>query len=304
MTDKHILSGVLPVLQMPYHEDDTIDYETLKRETDHVIDAGSNGIVLALASELLRLNRSERLELTSKLPIMADGRVTVTISVGAETSKEAAFYAEAAEKAGADAVMAIPPVATAVSTAKKLDYYKTIKEAVAIPLVVQDASGYMGGEKLSVDIQARIYNELGPQIYFKPEGLPTGPTISALQSSLKNRAVILEGSGGYLLIDSYRRGVSGTMPGSDLICGITEIWDALKAGDDDRAYEIYYPLAAIVILQTPSLDAFLAIEKYLLVKQGIFKNRLVRQPSAYDLDRHTAEEIDRLYERFIAVLDK
>ena len=162
MTDKHVLSGVLPVLQMPYHEDDTIDYDTLKRETDHVIDAGSNGIVLALASELLRLNRSERLELTSKLPVMADGRATVTISVGAETSREAAFYAEAAEKAGADAVMAIPPVATAVSTAKKLEYYKTIKEAVAIPLVVQDASGYMGGEKLPVDVQARICRELGP----------------------------------------------------------------------------------------------------------------------------------------------
>jgi dihydrodipicolinate synthase/N-acetylneuraminate lyase len=304
MTDKHILSGILPVLQMPYHEDYTIDYDTLKREAAHVIDAGSNGIVLALASELLRLNRSERLELTSRLPMMADGRATVTISVGAETSREAAFYAEAAEKAGADAVMAIPPVATAVSAAKKLDYYRTIKEAVSIPLVVQDASGYMGGEKLSVDIQARLYNELGPQIYFKPEGLPTGPTISALQSALKDKAVILEGSGGYLLIDSYRRGVLGTMPGSDLIRGIAGIWNALKAGDDDRAYEIYYPLAAIVILQTPSLDAFLAIEKYLLVKQGIFKNQLVRQPSAYDLDPHTAQEVDRLYERFLAVLDK
>ncbi|MFC1650955.1 dihydrodipicolinate synthase family protein [Candidatus Latescibacterota bacterium] len=304
MKEKNTLSGVLPVLQMAYNEDYSIDYDTLKDEIDHVINAGSDGIVLALASELLRLNRSERLELASKLPMMADHRATVTISVGAETSKEAAFYAEAAEKAGANAVMAIPPVATAISAAKKLDYYKTIKEAISIPLVVQDASGYMGGEKLSVDIQARLYNELGPGIYFKPEGLPTGPTISQLQSVLNKKAVIFEGSGGYMLIDSYRRGVSGTMPGSDLIRGIVGIWDALEAGDDDRAYEIYYPLSAIVILQTPSLDAFLAIEKYLLVKQGILKNQLVRQPTAYDLDRHTAAEVDRLYERFVAVLDK
>ncbi|MFC1541530.1 dihydrodipicolinate synthase family protein [Candidatus Latescibacterota bacterium] len=304
MTEKPVLSGVLPVLQMPYHEDFSIDYDTLKCEIDHVIDTGADGIVLALASELLRLNRSERLELISMLPKMADNRVTVTISVGAETTREAAFYAETAEKAGADAVMAIPPVSTAIPAEKKFDYYKTIKEAISLPLVVQDASGYMGGEKLSVDIQVRLYNELGPGIYFKPEGIPTGPIISQLQEALDSKAFIFEGSGGYLLIDNYRRGVSGTMPGSDIIRGIVGIWNALEISDDDRAYEIYYPLAAIVILQIPSLDAFLAIEKYLLLKQGIFKNQLVRQPTSYDLDRHTAEEIDRLYERYCAALDK
>jgi 4-hydroxy-tetrahydrodipicolinate synthase len=234
---------------------------------------------------------------------MAENRGTVTISVGAETSQEAAFYAEAAEKAGADAVMAIPPIITALSAEKKFEYYKTIRNAIDIPLVVQDASSYMGGEKLSVDILVRLHNELGPHIYFKPEGLPVGPTISQLQSVLNNEAVLFEGSGGYFFIDSYRRGISGTMPGSDLVRGIVEIWKALEHGDDDRAYELYFPLAAIIILQTPSLDAYLAIEKYLLVKQGIFKNQRVRQPTAYDIDTYTAAEIDRLYARFTAVLE-
>ena len=304
MSENPKIYGVLPVLQMPYHDDDSIDYDTLKREFDHVIDAGSDGITLALASELLRLNRNERLELSTKLPEMAENRGTVTLSVGAETSREAAFYAEAAEKAGADAVMAIPPVATELSAEKKFEYYKTIRDAIDIPLVVQDASSYMGGEKLSVDILIRLRDELGTHIYFKPEGLPVGPTISQLQSALNHKAVIFEGSGGYFFIDSYRRGITGTMPGSDLVRGIVEIWKALERGDDERAYEIYFPLAAIIILQTPSLDAYLAIEKYLLVKQGIFKNQSVRQPTAYDIDPQTAAEVDRLYSRFRAALEK
>ena len=45
-----------------------------------------------------------------------------------------------------------------------------------------------------------------------------------------------------------------------------------------------------------SLDAFLAIEKYLLVKQGIFSNTLVRGPVGYTLDEPTREEVDRLFE--------
>ena len=302
MSEKPILYGVLPVLHMPYYDDDSIDFDTLKREIDHVIDAGSDGIVLAMASELLRLTCEERLELTRRLPEMLENRGTVTISVGAETAREAASYAEAAEKAGADAVMAIPPVATAISAQKKFEYYKTIHGAVSIPLVVQDASGYLGGEKLSVAVQARMRRELGSRIYFKPEGVPVGPTISQLQEALNHEGVILEGSGGHLLIDSYRRGVTGTMPGSDLIRGIIEIWRALERGDDDRAYEVYFPLSAIITHMLPSLDAYLAIEKYLLVKQGIFKNQRVRQPAAYDLDPDTAAEVDRLYERLMRVL--
>ena len=45
-----------------------------------------------------------------------------------------------------------------------------------------------------------------------------------------------------------------------------------------------------------SLDAFLAVEKYLLVKQGIFKNALVRGPVGYALDEETRREVDRLFD--------
>ena len=303
MLETPAISGVVPVLHMPYEDDESIDYDTLKKEVDHVLAAGSDGVTVALASELLRLTREERLEITRLLPEMtADCKsATVTMSVGAETSREAARYAEAAEKAGADAVMAIPPVATPLSADGKIAYYRTIHDALSIPLVVQDASGYMGGEKLTVETMARLRNDLGPRIYFKPEGLPIGPTISMLQEALGGEGIVFDGSGGYLLIDTFRRGISGTMPGSDLIGGIVEIWRALREGDEDRAYEVYFPLAAIVILETGSLDTFLAVEKHLLVKQGVFKNAIVRGPASYTLDSHTAAEAERLYDKLCAL---
>ncbi|MBT4483710.1 MAG: dihydrodipicolinate synthase family protein [Candidatus Latescibacteria bacterium] len=301
MNVKPKISGVLPVLHMPFREDDTIDYDTLANEVDFVIEAGSDGVVLALASELVRLTSDERLELTRRVPEMADGRSTVTISVGAETVKEATRYAAAAEQAGADAVMAIPPITTVLPEQKIFEYYKAIIDVVTIPLVIQDASGYLG-HSLSVNIQARLSNELGERIYFKPEAQPIGPTLSALQEALHGRGVIFEGSGGLFLLDSYHRGISGTMPGSDLIRGTVEIWKALESGDSTRAYEVYFPLASIVVLQSVSFDAYVAIEKYLLVKQGIFKNTLLRQPANYEIDPCTAEEVDRLYSFYEAAL--
>ena len=97
---------------------------------------------------------------------------------------------------------------------------------------------------------------------------------------------MFEGSGGIALVDSYRRGIIGTMPGADLIDGIVALWRALESGDEDRAAALARPICAIVALQT-GLDAFLAVEKYLLVKRGVFRNTIVRGPVGYRLDENT-----------------
>jgi 4-hydroxy-tetrahydrodipicolinate synthase len=49
-----------------------------------------------------------------------------------------------------------------------------------------------------------------------------------------------------------------------------------------------------------SLDCFLAVEKHLLVRQGIFKNTLVRGPVGFRLDDETKSEVDRQFDRMIA----
>jgi 4-hydroxy-tetrahydrodipicolinate synthase len=46
----------------------------------------------------------------------------------------------------------------------------------------------------------------------------------------------------------------------------------------------------------PSLDAFLAIEKHLLHRQGVFPNTIVRKPVGFVLDPGTTAEVDRLFD--------
>jgi 4-hydroxy-tetrahydrodipicolinate synthase len=93
------------------------------------------------------------------------------------------------------------------------------------------------------------------------------------------------------------------MPGADLIRGLVALWRALEAGDAGRADAIHGPLSALVSLQT-SLDAFLAVEKHLLVRQGIFRDTRVRGPVGYVLDEETRVEVDRLFDRMISVLEE
>ena len=85
------------------------------------------------------------------------------------------------------------------------------------------------------------------------------------------------------------------MPGMDLLDGIVEIWRALHAGDEDRAYEVYFPICALTALQMQAgLDGFLAVEKHLLKKRGLFETTHRRRPYNWEMDDETSEEVDRL----------
>lgn len=289
------VTGVLPVFQTPFHLDESIDFETLAREIDWLFDERADGIVLAMVSEVLRLSDDERQILTEKSCAFAKGRGPVIISVGAESSKQAEAFARHAESSGAAALMAIPPVATGATTDELAGYYERLFKAVEIPIIVQDASGYVG-IPMSIEFQAGLLDSFGPErVWFKPEAVPIGPRLSALRDATGSRAHIFEGTGGISLVDSYQRGICGTIPGADLIRGIVPLWEALEKGDLKRASRIHGPLSSLISIQT-SLDGFLAVEKHLLVRQGIFQNELVRGPRSFVLDKETRNEVDRLFD--------
>lgn len=288
------IRGVLIVFQTPFHADESIDFETLTHEIEWLHhECGVDGIVMAMVSEVLRLSIDERRRVAAHACEIGCGHGAVIISVGAESSHTAEQLARHAEENGAHAVMAIPPVSASLPEDELMRYYERIFDSVRIPVIVQDASGYVG-RPMSIELQAGLFDRFGDRILFKPEAIPIGQRLSQLRDATNGRAKVFEGSGGIALVDSYRRGVTGTMPGADLAKPLVALWNALESGDEEMADLLSFPLASLVSLQN-SLDAFVAVEKYLLVKQGIFKNTIARGPVGYVLDEETRQEVDRLF---------
>lgn len=297
------LAGVLPVLHTPLTEDGQIDATTLHRQIDWAFQTGADGVVIAMVSEILRLGYNGRRELAELVCAAVNQRGSTVISVGAESTHEAVELAQHAQQLGATAVMAIPPVATRLSAKAACDYFAGIAHSISIPLVVQDASGYVGSA-IDLDVYLQLLNQFGSQrILFKPEASPLGPNLSKLRDATQGRARIFEGSGGINLVDCYRRGIVGTMPGTDLLDAIVALWHALEEGNEERIYQLSLPISGLVALQLQAgLDGFLAIEKYLMQKRGIFRNTHQIQPTAWSIDVETQAEVDRLFARLQAVL--
>ena len=106
-TMPNVISGVLPVFQTPFDQQEEIDYPALKQEIDWLLGNGADGIVMGMVSETLRLSCSERMEMAERCRQFVGDRGKLIISVGAESSHTAAAFSSR-ESAGADALMAIP----------------------------------------------------------------------------------------------------------------------------------------------------------------------------------------------------
>lgn len=288
------LAGVFPVFQTPFDADDSVDADVLEAEIEWMYGHGIDGIVMAMVSEVIRLSDPERRELAELACRLGGPHGPVVVSVGAESTRVAVGLARHAEEVGAAAVMAIPPMSVAAADDELFGYYRALLDAIAIPVIVQDASGYVG-RPMSIRMQADLLDAYTERVLFKPEAIPIGPRLTELREATGGAARVFEGSGGISLVDSHRRGIAGTMPGAEVCWAIVALWKALTEGDQERIDAINGPLSSLISLQT-SLDAFVAVEKHLLVRQGVFPSARVRGPVGYRLDPETAAEVDRVFD--------
>ena len=77
-----------------------------------------------------------------------------------------------AEKAGCDAVMAVPPLTGRLTELQTGDHFRALADAVGVPVIVQDASGYVG-QSIPLGVYVRLLEQYGEDIIlFKPEASP------------------------------------------------------------------------------------------------------------------------------------
>lgn len=294
--------GVYSVVQTPLDENDNIDQAIFKREIDWLIECGVKGLVLAMVSEVMRFSADERrLQWQSALKII-NKQVPLIVSVGAESTAIAISLAKSAQADGATALMATPPAIFPATSDEIYTYYSEIIEAVKIPLIVQDASNYMG-QPLDLVLYGNLIENYGTErVQFKPEAKPVKERVAALQEIANGQARIFEGQSGIDLLDTHPLGLVGTMPGGEIPWAIIKLWNALESNNLELAKSIHNLVSQIVAFQQ-NIDGYVAVEKYLLVKQGIFESVRQRGPVRTILSSEVKIEIDQIFEKLVKLVN-
>ena len=138
--------GVLPALITPFTEDGSaIDTDSLASFVERQIGAGVGGLVPGGSTgEFTTLTNAERRQLTEVTVEAAAGRVPVVAGTSALSTRETVELSVHAERAGAAAVMIIPPFYDAPAWRELLAHYTAVADAISIPIMYYNMPGVSG----------------------------------------------------------------------------------------------------------------------------------------------------------------
>jgi 4-hydroxy-tetrahydrodipicolinate synthase len=271
--------GVFPVAPTVFDANGDLDLEGQKRAIDFMIDAGSQGIcILANFSEQFVLTDAERESVMTTVLDHVAGRVPVIVTTTHFGSAICAERSRRAEAAGASMVMIMPPYHGATIRVPEqgiYDFYRTVSDAIAIPIMVQDAP--VAGTPLSAPFLARMAGEIEHLAYFK---------IEVPQAAAKLRTLIelggdaiegpWDGEEAITLMADLDAGATGAMTGGGYPDGIRQITDAYFAGRREEALDAYQRWLPLINYENRQCG--LAACKALMKKGGVIAHDTVRHP--------------------------
>jgi len=285
--------GIFAILQTPFTSSNAIDEEDLARQVEFCVRGGAHGLVWPqLAAEFYLLSEEERMRGAEVIIRAAAGRRPVVIGVQEPYKGIAVNLARHAEEKGANAIIALLPFVGGVGLEIASDYYRSLAQAVRLPIFVQN-SGSPWGPGMSTEFIIRQAREIPQLAYVKEEVSPVPHRLAAYVASGAMKG-IFSGNAGMNLLNEMPRGSSGTMPACGFIDINAQIYDLAAAGKTNDAYELFEKLLPMINLEDTYGMVFV---KSVLVRRGVFKTARMRHSTGVKLDQYDEKELDFWWRR-------
>jgi 2-keto-3-deoxy-L-arabinonate dehydratase len=286
------MQGIYPILNTTFHDDGTLDLDSQVRLVHYLLECGAHGLgMFGNASEGYALLAEERVQILKLVVREVNGRVPLVVSSGHTGTDAAVLLSKEAEDLGADALMVLPPYFLKTDGEGLMHYYRSISDAVGIPIMVQDAP-LMTQVPMPAPLLARMAREIEGVKYAKVEAPPTAPKVTEVIK--QGGPVVFGGLNGQFMIEEIKRGARGMMPGSDMVPIYVDIWNRLEAGDEPGAWKVFMQALPLIRFELqPGMGV--SAMKNNLQAAGVIRSARVRHPTA-PLDAHSLEELRILRE--------
>jgi 4-hydroxy-tetrahydrodipicolinate synthase len=137
-----MITGSIVALVTPMHEDGSVDFDSLRQLIDWHIAEGTDCIgVVGTTGESPTVTVSEHCEIIRVSVEQAKGRVPIMAGCGANSTAEAVELAKFAKSVGADCQLQVVPYYNKPTQDGIYAHYKTIAEAVDLPVVLYNVPG-------------------------------------------------------------------------------------------------------------------------------------------------------------------
>jgi 4-hydroxy-tetrahydrodipicolinate synthase len=253
------LSGVFPIAETPFTEDDKLDLDSLAAEVRFCNRGGVHGLMWPqVASGWSTLREDERLAgAEAMLAAGKGGNTALVIGVQGPDLDAVTRYAKHAAKLGADALISLPP-AKVTDEKALLDYYQQVGRITDLPLFAQ-CTGTM-----SVDLVVEMFKTMPTLRHVKDEaGVPL-ERIGELRRRTDDQLGVFSGQGVRTMITEMELGFSGHCPYTGLGDVYSTTFDLWHAGRRREAFDMFGRILAFSSLG--AID-----QNRLLISRGVFK---------------------------------
>lgn len=267
--------GVIPAITTPFKADLSVDHEFLARHAGWLVDNGCTGVVaLGSLGEGAALDPEERREVLKTCVATLSNRAPVMSGIAATSTREAVQQAVAAEAAGCDALMVLPPYLYCGDWREMRSHVSAVIEATPLPCML-----YNNPIAYKVDFLPEQVAELcrsHANLEAIKESSGDVRRVMALRSILGERLRILCGVDD-LIVEAVAAGACGWIAG--LVNAYpkesVELFEAARSGNSKRAFEIYFWFLPLLRLDT--VPKFVQLIKQVQEEIGMGSGR-VRPP--------------------------
>lgn len=294
------IDGIVPILPVPFHADERIDEESLRRVVDFCIREKAAAVCLpAYASEFYKLSDAERVEAVRIAAEEAGGRLPVLGQANHASLRVAIELAHRMEAAGAAMISVAAPRVFSLGEADLLRYFRAFCREVRSPVLIQDFNP--GGPTVGPEFARRLRADCPNFAYLKLEDPLMGPRIRAILEATRGDVGVLEGWGGMYLLELVPSGICGVMPGVPLLRPLEAAFRARKDGHDAEAFAAHSRVLPFIVFTLQHMELFLHVEKRLLRRMGLIRHDTVREATLV-VDPDTDRYADWLIEQMLPVV--
>ncbi len=231
-------NGVYPAVTTKFFENGDLDLGNFAKNIEAQIHAGVHAIVLGgTLGEASTLTNDEKLTLVRETKSISNGRVPVIVNIAESRTENAIAFAKAAEQAGADGLMLLPPMRYSADDRETVHYFGRIASSTNLPIMI-----YNNPVDYKIEVTLDMFEALEQyeNIQAVKESTRDISNITRMRNRFGDRYKILSGVD-TLAMESLLMGADGWVAG--LVCAFpaetVAIYNYIKAEEIEKARAIY-----------------------------------------------------------------
>jgi 4-hydroxy-tetrahydrodipicolinate synthase len=247
-----MFTGTYTAIVTPF-DAGTIDQPALKKLIDGQIRAGVDGIVpVGTTGESPTVSYEEHIEIIAASVRYARNRIKVIAGSGGNSTKEAVYLTQEAERAGADGSLQVAPYYNKPTQEGLFQHFREVARKTKLPILLYSIPGRCGIE-IGVDTVRRLVKSCANVVGIKEAG-GTPDRVCQLRAALGPKFVILSGDDS-LTLPFMAVGAQGVISvASNIIprqvSQMVQLYSEGKVKAALKIHQRYYPVFKDLFIET------------------------------------------------------